>query len=153
MRTSCLSCVISAKSLFVLWSYTIVPSGTSIKISSPLLPNISLAPPFSPFAAANFRLRRKFISVFNSGVALIKTDPPLPPSPPLGPPRGTYFSLRKETIPSPPAPEITIIFALSINISTSLLLTDYFYYTRKILYLSYFQDSYEDKSCKRNLLL
>ena len=94
-----------------------VPSGTSTYTSSPFFPNISLAPPLAPALAANLRWRRKLISVFRLPSARIITDPPLPPSPPLGPPRGTYFSRRKETMPSPPAPETTIIFALSINIS------------------------------------
>src|SRR5690348_13243464 len=41
--------------------------------------------------------------------------PPRPPSPPSGPPRGTYFSRRKDADPSPPLPAITSIFASSKN--------------------------------------
>src|SRR5215813_5435961 len=41
--------------------------------------------------------------------------PPLPPSPPLGPPRGTYFSRRNATQPLPPSPAFTKIFASSTN--------------------------------------
>src|SRR5271154_5840563 len=42
-------------------------------------------------------------------------SPPLPPSPPEGPPRGTYFSLRKATQPSPPSPALMEILASSAN--------------------------------------
>src|SRR5580704_784640 len=42
-------------------------------------------------------------------------SPPLPPSPPEGPPRGTYFSLRKATQPSPPSPALIEILASSAN--------------------------------------
>src|SRR5712692_9505344 len=41
--------------------------------------------------------------------------PPRPPSPPSGPPRGTYFSRRKDAEPSPPLPAMTSIFASSKN--------------------------------------
>src|SRR5215472_16905135 len=41
--------------------------------------------------------------------------PPLPPSPPDGPPRGTYFSRRKATHPLPPLPAFTKILASSTN--------------------------------------
>src|SRR6267143_2034882 len=41
--------------------------------------------------------------------------PPLPPSPPEGPPRGTYFSRRKATQPLPPLPAFTNILASSTN--------------------------------------
>src|SRR5688572_6835151 len=37
------------------------------------------------------------------------TDPPLPPSPPSGPPRGTNFSRRKLRAPLPPCPAATWI--------------------------------------------
>ncbi len=43
------------------------------------------------------------------------TEPPLPPSPPAGPPSGTYFSRRKATAPSPPLPAFTSIRAVSKN--------------------------------------
>src|SRR5438105_6514944 len=41
--------------------------------------------------------------------------PPRPPSPPSGPPRGTYFSRRKDAEPSPPLPAMTSILASSKN--------------------------------------
>src|ERR1700719_1023891 len=40
---------------------------------------------------------------------------PWPPSPPEGPPRGTYFSRRNATQPLPPWPPFTNIFASSAN--------------------------------------
>src|SRR3954470_9681798 len=43
------------------------------------------------------------------------TDAPLPPSPPSGPPLGTYFSRRNETHPFPPSPAFTWIVASSTN--------------------------------------
>src|SRR5437868_6566593 len=44
------------------------------------------------------------------------TSPPLPPSPPEGPPRGTYFSRRKARQPLPPSPALARILTSSINI-------------------------------------
>src|SRR5215469_14932300 len=41
--------------------------------------------------------------------------PPCPPSPPDGPPLGTYFSRRNATQPFPPSPPLTNIFASSTN--------------------------------------
>src|SRR5215218_6616014 len=43
------------------------------------------------------------------------TDPPSPPRPPSGPPRGLYFSRLKETLPSPPLPARTTNRASSTN--------------------------------------
>src|SRR5277367_6143469 len=43
-------------------------------------------------------------------------SPPRPPSPPLGPPRGTYFSRRNARQPLPPSPAFTRILTSSINI-------------------------------------
>src|SRR5574337_1560011 len=43
-------------------------------------------------------------------------SPPLPPSPPSGPPRGTNISLRKLQIPFPPRPACTVIYPSSTNI-------------------------------------
>src|SRR5579883_2281420 len=47
------------------------------------------------------------------------TSPPRPPSPPLGPPRGTYFSRRNATQPLPPSPAFTVMIASSINTGNS----------------------------------
>src|SRR6185437_2349930 len=46
-------------------------------------------------------------------------SPPLPPSPPEGPPRGTYFSRRKARQPLPPPPPFTRILASSTNTDRS----------------------------------
>ena len=48
-----------------------------------------------------------------------RTSPPRPPSPPSGPPRGTYFSRRKDTAPFPPLPELTVIVVRSTNRETA----------------------------------
>src|ERR1700683_383375 len=42
-------------------------------------------------------------------------SPPWPPSPPEGPPRGMYLSLRKATQPLPPSPAFIEILASSAN--------------------------------------
>src|SRR5204862_7485673 len=44
------------------------------------------------------------------------TEPPWPPSPPSGPPLGTYFSRRKLTQPRPPSPPLTKMVTRSMNI-------------------------------------
>src|SRR6476660_1006321 len=51
--------------------------------------------------------------------ATAKTLPPRPPSPPSGPPRGMYFSRRKDTAPLPPSPAWTSIMASSMNFMDS----------------------------------
>src|SRR5258708_10639843 len=43
-------------------------------------------------------------------------SPPRPPSPPLGPPRGTNFSRRNARQPLPPSPAFTRIRTSSMNI-------------------------------------
>src|SRR5260370_17341439 len=47
------------------------------------------------------------------------TSPPRPPSPPLGPPRGTNFSRRKAMQPFPPSPAFTRIRTSSMNTQTN----------------------------------
>src|ERR1039458_4733272 len=56
------------------------------------------------------------MSVFRCWVETMKMSPPRPPSPPLGPPRGTYFSRRKARQPLPPSPAFTRIRTSSMNI-------------------------------------
>src|ERR1700722_4689740 len=41
--------------------------------------------------------------------------PPWPPSPPLGPPRGTNFSRRNARQPLPPSPAFTVMRTSSLN--------------------------------------
>src|SRR5918998_3477682 len=48
----------------------------------------------------------------------MRTLPPRPPSPPSGPPIGTNFSRRNETIPEPPSPALTFTTARSMNIAS-----------------------------------
>src|SRR5437016_5279073 len=43
------------------------------------------------------------------------TSPPCPPSPPDGPPKGTYFSRRKAEQPLPPRPPVTCRSTSSTN--------------------------------------
>src|ERR1700759_2773521 len=43
-------------------------------------------------------------------------SPPRPPSPPSGPPMGTNFSRRNETMPEPPSPAFTFTTTRSMNI-------------------------------------
>src|SRR5579871_1666709 len=45
------------------------------------------------------------------------TLPPRPPSPPLGPPCGTNFSVRKVAMPLPPLPAAASISTSSTNIT------------------------------------
>jgi len=58
-------------------------------------------------------------AIFDEGVDVSVGDridaAPLPPSPPSGPPRGTFFSRRKLTAPSPPLPEWISMHASSTN--------------------------------------
>ncbi len=72
--------------------------------------------PCSPRSALKSGWKRKLTSVFRCGLAAKKTEPPLPPSPPLGPPRGTNFSRRKAMHPRPPLPAATRISTSSTNI-------------------------------------
>ena len=48
-------------------------------------------------------------------LATMTTSPPRPPSPPLGPPRGTNFSRRKARQPFPPSPAFTEMMTSSMN--------------------------------------
>src|ERR1700704_3780551 len=55
------------------------------------------------------------MSVLTLRSARAHTLPPRPPSPPFGPPLGTYRSRRNVAAPSPPLPACTSIFASSMN--------------------------------------
>src|SRR5512138_1970746 len=61
------------------------------------------------------RANRYSTSVFTLRSATAYTVPPRPPSPPLGPPLGMYFSLRNAAMPSPPLPACTSMMASSMN--------------------------------------
>src|SRR5207237_913819 len=60
-------------------------------------------------------LKRNCSSVLWCSLEIRTTSPPRPPSPPLGPPRGTNFSRRKAMQPLPPSPAFTRIRTSSMN--------------------------------------
>src|SRR5690348_6135058 len=84
-------------------------------MSSPDFPWQPEPSPCRPRSARNSRLYRYRSSVLSLSVDSRYTSPPLPPSPPEGPPRGTYFSLRNAMQPFPPPPALTMILASSTN--------------------------------------
>src|SRR6266436_507654 len=53
--------------------------------------------------------------VLRPSTASATTSPPLPPSPPFGPPNSMNFSRRNDTQPFPPSPERTYTLASSRN--------------------------------------
>src|SRR5471030_715347 len=81
----------------------------------PSAPVLWLPSPWRPRSALCSGLKRKRSSVLACWLATRITSPPRPPSPPLGPPRGTYFSLRNARQPLPPSPALTRILTSSIN--------------------------------------
>src|SRR6201981_1395682 len=95
-----------------------VPTGTFRMTLAPSRPVLVEPPPWRPRSAFYSGLKRKCTSVLWRSLDSITTSPPLPPSPPEGPPRGTYFSRRKATQPLPPSPALTRILASSININS-----------------------------------
>src|SRR5271155_1567063 len=82
---------------------------------SPSRPVFFEPSPCRPRSAEYSGLKRKWISVLCCSLDSIQMSPPLPPSPPEGPPRGTNFSRRKAMQPLPPPPALTRILASSIN--------------------------------------
>src|SRR5580658_2228037 len=97
-----------------------VPMGVGTSTDTPSRPLRLLPSPWRPRSALCSGLKRKWSSVLWCGLATRTTSPPCPPSPPLGPPRGTYFSRRKARQPLPPSPAFTRIFTSSINNEGSL---------------------------------
>src|ERR1700719_1426465 len=85
-------------------------------MSSPSRPLLFEPSPCRPRSALYSGLKRKCTSVLCFSLDSIITSPPLPPSPPEGPPRGTNFSRRNAMQPLPPSPAFTLILASSINI-------------------------------------
>ena len=81
-----------------------VPRGTSITISSPSAPVDCWTPPDSPFPAKMWRRYLRWRSVHIWLFPRSIMCPPLPPSPPSGPPFGINFSLRRCAEPGPPLP-------------------------------------------------
>src|SRR5581483_6118020 len=92
-----------------------VPTGTFSKTSSPSRPVLFDPSPCRPRCALYSGLNRKCTSVLWRSLDSMRTSPPLPPSPPDGPPRGTNFSRRNARQPLPPSPAFTRILASSMN--------------------------------------
>src|SRR5689334_13161854 len=82
---------------------------------SPSCPVLLLPSPCRPRWAVYSGLNRKCRRVLRWMVATIVISPPRPPSPPLGPPRGTYFSRRNARQPLPPSPAFTVILTSSTS--------------------------------------
>src|SRR5262249_7386237 len=92
-----------------------VPTGTFSMTSAPSRPVLLEPSPWRPRSALYSGLKRKWTRVLWRSLDSMRTSPPLPPSPPEGPPRGTNFSRRKATQPLPPSPAFTRIVASSMN--------------------------------------
>src|SRR4029453_2856687 len=84
-------------------------------MSAPLRPVRFEPSPWPPRPAENSFWNLKLRRVLRFDCAVTYTDPPEPPSPPLGPPRGTNFSRRKLMAPRPPWPAATWISTSSTN--------------------------------------
>src|SRR5580700_5692926 len=97
-----------------------VPTGTGTSLEAPSRPVRWLPSPCRPRSASCSGLKRKCRSVLWCSLATKTTSPPRPPSPPLGPPRGTYFSRRNARQPLPPSPAFTRILTSSINMGFGL---------------------------------
>src|SRR5579859_1913526 len=92
-----------------------VPTGTFRITLSPSRPVQFEPSPWRPRSPLYSGLKRKCTSVLWRSLDSMTMSPPLPPSPPEGPPRGTNFSRRNAMHPLPPSPALTLIFASSIN--------------------------------------
>src|SRR5271166_687147 len=102
-----------------------VPTGTFSTTFAPSRPVLFEPSPWRPRSALYSGLKRKCTSVLWRSLDSMMTSPPCPPSPPLGPPRGTNFSRRKARQPLPPSPAFTRMRASSMNsYATSLTLTN-----------------------------
>ncbi len=83
----------------VAWSMTSVPLGTLSTRSSAFLPLQSEPMPCWPARAIRCCWKRKSSSVVSCESAMKMTEPPLPPSPPDGPPFSMNFSRWNATAP------------------------------------------------------
>src|SRR5579864_3719176 len=97
-----------------------VPTGTFNSTSPPSRPVLFEPSPWRPRSALCSGLKRKWTRVLWRSLDSMTMSPPLPPSPPEGPPRGTNFSRRKAMQPLPPSPAQTRILASSMNMEESL---------------------------------
>ena len=102
---SCPGSIISNRTSSVSASLATVPTGTSRIMSSPFFPVRRPPDPLAPFSALTCLRYFRWIRVQNCGLALRMICPPRPPSPPSGPPLGTYFALWRCIDPAPPCPE------------------------------------------------
>ena len=92
-----------------------VPGGTSIYKSSPSAPVLLLFPPLLPDSEIKDFSYLNFARVLSPSLVLKMMSPPLPPSPPSGPPLGRFFALKKLSKPSPPFPAETSIKTSSMK--------------------------------------
>src|ERR1700679_261388 len=92
-----------------------VPTGTGTSLDAPSRPDLLLPSPCRPRSASCSGLKRKCNSVLWCWLATKITSPPLPPSPPLGPPCGTNFSRRNARQPLPPSPALIVILTSSTS--------------------------------------
>jgi hypothetical protein len=90
-----------------------VPTGTGRATSSASAQYWSLGLPFSPGLALKFFLNLYFTNVFSSFDDCKIIEPPLPPSPHDGHPKGTHASLLHVTAPSHHLPDCTDIVTSS----------------------------------------
>src|SRR5665811_2405346 len=98
-------------------SRTPVPGGTAITRSPPDFPCRFAPRPRPPGSARKWCVKRKSRSVVRPASTWIKMEPPRPPSPPSGPPLGTWASRRNVAAPSPPSPARTQTVTRSRNIA------------------------------------
>src|SRR5205807_4304901 len=96
-------------------SNTAVPGGTSIIMSSALLPEQFALEPACPESARQCLRWVMPARLSAPASARMITEPPRPPSPPSGPPLGTNFSRRKLMQPLPPSPPFMNTLARSAN--------------------------------------
>ena len=106
----------SAISASVASSKTPVPGGTLRTRSVPAFPWRLALVPRPPESARKWWRCWKSRRVVWPGSTRRWTVPPRPPSPPSGPPRGTWASRRNVAAPSPPSPPWTQILTRSRNI-------------------------------------
>ncbi len=94
-------------------SFINVPIGTNNSIFSASDPYLSLDIPGLPGFAVNIFLYLYCINVRSSLHARKMMEPPLPPSHPAGPHRGTFASRLPATLPSPPFPDCIVMVTWS----------------------------------------
>ena len=98
-------------------SITVVPGGHKqplIATGSPVSKrSLTGHRPWELGKVVDWRMRPRLFTPSRASKMMLA---PLPPSPPSGPPRGTYFSRRRLEQPSPPLPACNSIWTRSTNI-------------------------------------